>query len=69
MCGGFDNNGLNVLFLDGDGAFSTGKNWNYAWCADYFITVLTHERQCFFGEISDNKAQLSKIGEIVKTKW
>ncbi|RYM35833.1 hypothetical protein ERX46_02225 [Brumimicrobium glaciale] len=44
-------------------------NWNYAWCADYFITVLTYDKQCFFGEITDKKAQLSKIGEIVKNEW
>ncbi|WP_199851568.1 hypothetical protein [Brumimicrobium mesophilum] len=41
-------------------------NWNYAWCADYFITGLTYDKQCFFGEITENKTQLSKLGRIVK---
>jgi REP element-mobilizing transposase RayT len=45
------------------------QHWDYGWKAPYFVTVCTHNRQCFFGDITDGKMELSKIGKIVETEW
>ncbi len=45
------------------------QNWDYGWNASYFITICTHNRQCFFGKIIDEKMELSEIGETVKHEW
>jgi REP element-mobilizing transposase RayT len=45
------------------------QNWDYSWNAPYFITICTHNRQCFFGEITNGKMKLSKIGKIIETEW
>ena len=52
------------------------QNWDYGWAALYFITICTHRRICFFGNIdstsdrvSSPTMQLSKIGEIVASEW
>ena len=45
------------------------KNWNYASRGCYFITICTKNRECYFGEIIDNKMILSKIGNIAHKYW
>lgn len=45
------------------------QNWDYGWQANYFITICTKNREHYFGEISEGKMQLSKIGEIAETEW
>ncbi len=40
------------------------QSWNYGWNGAYFITICTHNRKPFFGEISDQKMNLSEIGTI-----
>ena len=27
------------------------KSWNYGWNGVYFVTICTHDRECYFGEI------------------
>ena len=44
-------------------------NWDYAWSANYFITICTHDRQAFFGEIVTDKMELSEIGRMVESEW
>ncbi len=44
-------------------------HWNYGRNAAYFVTICTHDRQNFFGEISDGQMVLSEIGEIVRQEW
>ena len=43
--------------------------WNYGWKAAYFVTVCTHNRACWFGEISNGEMALSEIGEIADGEW
>ena len=43
--------------------------WDYKDNAAYFITICTADRQPYFGEIVNDKMQLSEIGKIVETEW
>ena len=45
------------------------QNWDYRSNAMYFITICTKNRNHFFGEISDGKIKLSKIGIIANKYW
>ena len=45
------------------------QNWDYRWCGAYFITICTHNRVNYFGEIVDGVMNLSEIGKIVKIEW
>lgn len=45
------------------------RNWDYGWCGQYFITICTQCRECFFGEIIEGQMKISEIGEIVKSEW
>ena len=45
------------------------KNYDYAQNGAYFITIVTQQFQCFFGEIVDDKMVLNDIGEIVRNEW
>jgi REP element-mobilizing transposase RayT len=45
------------------------KNHDYSSEGIYFITILTKNREHFFGEIANNKMRLSKLGEVVKEEW
>lgn len=40
------------------------SSWGY-----YFLTICTHEKQPFFGEIVNGKMQLSEMGKIIKEEW
>lgn len=42
---------------------------NYSDPGFYFITLVTHQRECIFGEIKNQKMILSSIGEIIKEEW
>ena len=42
------------------------KNYDYASNGAYFVTIVTKNREHFFGEIVDNKMQLSEIGKITQ---
>ncbi len=44
-------------------------HWDYSSKGLYFITICTKNCEYFFGNIIENKMQLSKIGEIVKLEW
>ena len=35
----------------------------------YFITLVTHNRECLFGDIVQSQIQLSSIGNIVQYVW
>lgn len=48
------------------------QNWDYGSNATYFITICTHDRFCFFGDIvldSKKEMRLSSIGKIVESEW
>ena len=43
--------------------------WDYGWNGSYFITICTHEKEHYFGEIVDGGMVLSDIGKIAQTEW
>ena len=45
------------------------KNYDYASNGAYYVTIVTYERECLFGEIIDNEMYLSFYGEIVQKWW
>ena len=45
------------------------QNWDYSWHAKYFITIVTQNREHFFGEIVNAEIKLSDIGKIVFNEW
>ena len=45
------------------------KEYDYSQAGAYFVTIVTHERKCLFGEIANDKMRLSPFGEIVRTEW
>ena len=44
-------------------------NWDYSSNAAYFITICTQNRENYFGEIINQKMQLSQIGVIADILW
>ena len=45
------------------------KGYDYASEGAYYVTIVTYERECLFGEIIDNEMYLSTYGEIVQKWW
>lgn len=43
--------------------------WNYGWNAAYFITICTHNRDHFFGEIVNETMRLSPVGALAHQYW
>ena len=43
--------------------------FNYASDGAYFITIVTKNREHFFGEIVDNKMVLNELGKIARDEW
>ncbi len=41
------------------------SGYDYANPGAYFVTLVTHQRDLIFGEITNGEMQLNKIGEIV----
>lgn len=45
------------------------KNYNYAANGYYFVTICTHKKQCFFGNVVNSEMQLSTVGKIAQQYW
>lgn len=45
------------------------QDWNYSSEGFYFITICTHKRIPYFGEIVGGEIKLSEIGVVVKQYW
>jgi len=43
--------------------------YDYSQPGAYFITIVTHNRQCFFGNIIDGEMMLNEFGVLVKNEW
>ena len=43
--------------------------WDYGWNATCFVTICTHNREYFFGEIKNGSMELSAIGHITNSCW
>lgn len=44
-------------------------SWDYTGAGRYFITICTHERMSYFGDIQNGVMKLSDIGAIVDYEW
>ena len=45
------------------------QNWDYRSPGAYYITICTHNRECCFGELIDEKMILSHIGIVADILW
>jgi REP element-mobilizing transposase RayT len=45
------------------------KDYDYRSEGAYFITLCTHQRECLFGTIVDDKLHLSDLGQIIFDCW
>ena len=45
------------------------SGWDYSSPGYYFLTVCTHNRECLFGHIADNKMHLNEFGIIAQEEW
>ncbi len=45
------------------------KDFDYSQPGGYFITIVTHQRECLFGEIANEEVILSKFGQVAKQQW
>ncbi|GBC96100.1 hypothetical protein HRbin16_01901 [bacterium HR16] len=43
--------------------------YDYTQAGAYFVTLVTHQRECLFGEIVDGEMLLNEIGRIVRDEW
>jgi putative transposase len=45
------------------------KGYDYSESGAYFVTVLTWQRECLFGEITGGEMRLNEFGQIVRAEW
>jgi REP element-mobilizing transposase RayT len=43
--------------------------YDYSSPGSYFVTLVTHGRECLFGEVIEGQVHLSSLGEIARTEW
>ncbi len=43
--------------------------YDYARAGAYFVTLVTHQRQCLFGEVVEGEMVLNDLGRIVQWEW
>jgi putative transposase len=45
------------------------KGYDYTQPGAYFVTIVTHGRECLFGEIVDGEMRLNGAGQIARQEW
>ena len=45
------------------------KDYDYRQSGAYFVTIVTQNRRCLFGDVVDGKMQLNDAGEMVQVVW
>jgi len=45
------------------------KGYDYTQPGAYYITIVTHGRECLFGGIVDGAMQLSRAGQVAQREW
>ena len=45
------------------------KEFDYSQPGGFFVTIVTHQRRCLFGEVVDGNVQLSEAGRIINEMW
>lgn len=44
-------------------------DYDYTQAGAYFITLVTHKRECLFGDLDQSQIQLSPIGNVIQEVW
>ena len=45
------------------------QDYDYALAGAYFITIVTKDRKCLFGDIADGEIRLNDCGQTVQDEW
>ena len=45
------------------------RGWDYRTTATYFITLVTHRRDCLFGDAECGQIRLNEYGQVIETEW
>ena len=45
------------------------QGYDYSQAGAYFVTVVTHQRECLFGKIENGEMVLNDLGKIVQWEW
>ena len=45
------------------------RGYDYAEPGTYFVTVTTHDRTCWFGDVVNGAMRLTEIGHVVHEEW
>lgn len=45
------------------------RGYDYSQPGAYFVTIVTHDRECLFGEIVEGQMRLSPYGRIATEEW
>ncbi len=45
------------------------SNYDYSGNGCYFVTICTHQKHCYFGDIVNAQMQLSQVGKIAHKHW
>ena len=45
------------------------KGYDYSQAGAYFVTIVTRNRECLFGEVVDGEMRLDAVGQIVAESW
>ena len=45
------------------------KNYDYRSNGYYFVTICTHQKICYFGDIKNNQIMLPELGKIAEKYW
>jgi len=45
------------------------KNYDYSQAGLYFVTIVTQNRECLFGDIVDDEMVLNDAGDIIENVW
>lgn len=45
------------------------KGYDYSQAGVYFVTIVTQDRRCLFGEVMDRQMRFNKAGQVAKRCW
>jgi REP element-mobilizing transposase RayT len=45
------------------------SDFDYGWCAAYFVTICTYEKRCVYGRIDDSRVRLNQFGRVAHDRW
>jgi putative transposase len=45
------------------------EGYDHAQPGAYFVTIVTHRRECLFGDVAEGKIHLNALGQIVQAEW